>query len=271
MVKRNYGLNCFKNLDESLFEYASNHDLSSLEIHLDKTYTTVESFTDSKIEKLNQLAKDNNVRMALHNMHTVNIADILPYYRKKGIKYILEIVSLANKIDASHITAHIGSFYWFPAEKSMRKKALDRFIKSVGSIMEECEKKKVCFALENAVPLPFGSEYYYLGDHLEDFHYIFSRLDSDYFQLCLDTGHANVGDGVLNYITEFSSRIRVIHYHDNKGDDDNHLPVGEGTVDWIKIAEALAKIEFTGPFISECREIDPHEAAKRFEKYFEYL
>src|ERR1700728_1483648 len=50
--------------------------------------------------------------------------------------------------------------------------------------------------------------------------------------VCLDVGHANLGDGVPAALSELNAHIRSAHLHDNKGDKDSHLWPGDGTIDW---------------------------------------
>jgi sugar phosphate isomerase/epimerase len=60
-------------------------------------------------------------------------------------------------------------------------------------------------------------------------------LTTGHFQdigVCLDTGHAHLGDGVSVAIGELRSYIRSSHLHDNKGDRDAHLWPGDGTIAW---------------------------------------
>ncbi|HEX4308963.1 MAG TPA: sugar phosphate isomerase/epimerase family protein [Acidobacteriaceae bacterium] len=60
-------------------------------------------------------------------------------------------------------------------------------------------------------------------------------LTSGHFRdigVCLDVGHANLGDGVPAALSELSAHIRSAHLHDNKGDKDSHLWPGDGTIDW---------------------------------------
>jgi sugar phosphate isomerase/epimerase len=268
LADRNYGLNCFRNLNEENFVYASSHNLKSIEIHINKFYLTLESFTAQRIHELNNLCSKYNVKLSLHNPYSLNASDIIPSFRKSDLKFMITGIELAKELNAAHITAHIGNFYWFPDEKWMRKKALNRFIKSMAYVVELCEKYNVTFALENVVPIPQGTEYYFLGDKLSDFNYLFENLDSKYFLFCLDTGHANVAEGVLPYIDQFGEKIKCVHFHDNNGDDDTHLPVGSGNIDWDSVVKALNKISYNGPLISECREVKPHEAANLLEKYF---
>ncbi len=59
--------------------------------------------------------------------------------------------------------------------------------------------------------------------------------------VCLDLGHAHLGDGVPAALAELSDRIRTSHIHDNHGDKDAHLWPGEGTIDFSAAFEGLIK------------------------------
>src|SRR6201993_4516361 len=50
--------------------------------------------------------------------------------------------------------------------------------------------------------------------------------------VCLDTGHAHLGDGVVTTISELRPLIRSSHIHDNNGGRDEHLWPGDGTIAW---------------------------------------
>jgi sugar phosphate isomerase/epimerase len=50
--------------------------------------------------------------------------------------------------------------------------------------------------------------------------------------VCLDTGHAHLGDGVATTIAELRPLIRSSHVHDNNGNRDEHLWPGDGTIAW---------------------------------------
>ena len=50
--------------------------------------------------------------------------------------------------------------------------------------------------------------------------------------VCLDVGHAHLGDGVPAALAELGPLIRSAHLHDNKGDRDTHLWPGDGTIGW---------------------------------------
>lgn len=63
------------------------------------------------------------------------------------------------------------------------------------------------------------------------------------FRLCIDSGHLNVFSNVDSevWIKELGPLIAELHIHDNNGATDEHLPVGEGTVDFPRFFSLLKK------------------------------
>lgn len=265
---RKYGFNVYNITPEELLEYAAKHELSHIEINLTKKHSALKSFNRKRIDHLNRLTKKNSVELSLHLPHFLNIADIISPVRWTHLNYLKKSIFLAEQINATHITAHIGSFFWFPVTHWNRRNALNRYLKSLRKVIAICESKNVIIAIENVVPIPHGTDFYLLGDNIDDFRYIFENIDSDALRFCLDTGHANLAEGVLVYLTQLREKLVCIHYHDNYGKNDAHLPVGQGTVPWTEFVSELQKVPYHGPFISECRNIRPHEAAALMETYF---
>lgn len=78
-------------------------------------------------------------------------------------------------------------------------------------------------------------------------------VDDENFQICLDTGHAalfsdlSVGDAVR----ALGNHLKVLHVHDNFGDQDSHLWPLSGVIDWTDFVRALTEIGFCGVFSLE--------------------
>lgn len=55
---------------------------------------------------------------------------------------------------------------------------------------------------------------------------------------CLDPGHANVVSELPlgDWVDAFAPHLVELHLHDNHGQRDEHLPCGEGTVDWTALS-----------------------------------
>jgi sugar phosphate isomerase/epimerase len=57
--------------------------------------------------------------------------------------------------------------------------------------------------------------------------------------ICLDVGHANTM-GLLPQFVGLKPRMVNLHVHDNQGGFDEHLPIGDGTVDFGLVVRELA-------------------------------
>ena len=59
-------------------------------------------------------------------------------------------------------------------------------------------------------------------------------------KLHLDFGHSNFGmDGHGAFCRELGGHIRHVHFSDNRGRLDDHMPLGVGTVNWQSAVDAL--------------------------------
>jgi sugar phosphate isomerase/epimerase len=92
---------------------------------------------------------------------------------------------------------------------------------------------------------------------------LFEELTHIGLNYVLDTGHANMKEGVEAAYNLMKGRIRSTHVHDNNGTDDKHLfPfLSEGgTIDWKKGMELLRTREDQYPLLLELKE-QPEYAA----------
>jgi sugar phosphate isomerase/epimerase len=267
----NYGFTTFfENTLESI-DFAAKHSLKHVEINFTKQQTPDNAFTLEQVKKIKEIALSLNITLSYHIPFTENISDIIPPLRINSVKRLTSYIVSAGRMNAVSITVHPGIFYWFPISNFKRKKALNRLVTALNKLIPVCEESNVNIVLENLVPIPHGNDFYFLGDNIEDFEYIFENIQSEKIGFCLDTGHANMAEGADKYIERLSSKLYSIHYHDNMGTNDNHMVIGEGNIDWEAICKSLIAINYSGPIISECRNIQPHLAAKKFEEIYSNL
>jgi sugar phosphate isomerase/epimerase len=76
--------------------------------------------------------------------------------------------------------------------------------------------------------------------------------------VCFDSGHANMNEGVETAYRLLKNRIRSTHLHDNNGEEDSHLfpfvSTG-GTIDWQGTMKALRSQPDRYPLLLELREV----------------
>ena len=80
---------------------------------------------------------------------------------------------------------------------------------------------------------------------LYEFKYVVNNVDS--LLVHLDIPHAFTSGGmksVIEYINTFREKIAHIHWHDNNGKKDEHLPIGRGLINHKKAVDALKAIGY---------------------------
>ncbi len=68
-----------------------------------------------------------------------------------------------------------------------------------------------------------------------------SEVNNPYLGLCLDIGHQNVfsDQDAVEWVRKMDRHLFHVHLHDNDGLEDQHLPVGSGTIDFKPFYETL--------------------------------
>ena len=81
--------------------------------------------------------------------------------------------------------------------------------------------------------------------------------------MTLDIGHANH----MKYSADemYFDTIKHVHAHDNYGDDDTHLALGEGSIDLKRIINNLEEKNYDGIYIIEVNDYDS------IKKSYEYM
>jgi len=111
---------------------------------------------------------------------------------------------------------------------------------SLSCVLDHAERLGLCLCIENMFPRTRSLV------EPEEFAEIFASFPA--LRMTLDTGHANIGGRgskrTLEFIQRFSDRIVHIHASDNFGKEDNHLPIGAGTIEFQRIIKALKGIGY---------------------------
>jgi len=101
--------------------------------------------------------------------------------------------------------------------------------RTFGEALEDAERNGVDLFLENV----FDES----PDHLLR---LKNALGSKRLGFCFDAGHATLFSDhpVHKWLEAFGTDLRELHLHDNRGRRDEHLPVGEGTINLLGVLEA---------------------------------
>ena len=183
----------------------------------------------------------------------VNIASLQSQSRRNSIDQVKSSIDLASDIGAEAVVVHPGliTFLGRNFEDEVYSLA-DSAIKEIGEYGREVG---VLTTIEN---MPnFESMIY------QDMYRLNDLLVSLDMSMTLDIGHANH----VGYRADemYFDSIKHIHAHDNLGDDDSHLPFGEGSIDLKGIITNFEKKNYDGIYIIEVNDYDS------IKKSYEYL
>ncbi len=98
------------------------------------------------------------------------------------------------------------------------------------------------------------------------------RTGNDRMVHCFDYGHHNVFGQIssTDWLKQISSDKQIhFHFHDNNGTGDDHMPMGEGNIDWEK-----ARLDILDLGTNFSVTLEPHSkdnllrSLKYFQKYF---
>jgi len=249
---------------EKHFAYVKKHAIDHLELDFLRPVCAIERFTPARVSLIAKKAKAYGVSLSLHVPYVVDLSARILAVRRATIDYVKNIVRLGKTLNVSHVTLHIGVCHGSRKDKKHYFAARERVIEAIREIVVEARKCKVKLALENSSPVKRGTGFLSIGDNIEDLSFIFGHVKSPWLNLCLDLGHAQIAGGAGPFIKKFSSKIICVHYHDNMGEKDDHLDIGEGVIDFRQILLQLIKVGFKGPFVSETFDrLRPHETREK--------
>ena len=82
-------------------------------------------------------------------------------------------------------------------------------------------------------------------------HFVEEVLDAGAAAICLDLGHARLEGDVIDAIETVAEHVVLVHAHDNRGRQDEHLVPFDGTIDWPAAMTSLQKVGYDGTLILE--------------------
>lgn len=161
----------------------------------------------------------------------INIASYTKPVRDMSIGVYAQAIDWAKSIGATYIVVHIG---WRGDPNFPRTECLRRAEEAIGALAARASRAGVLLAVENVGW--FGQE---VCDQ-EEFTSLIKRLPQSAGAL-LDVGHALLaGWDVPRAARELAPRMVAMHLHDNNGTSDQHLPIGQGKLNWDALLPLLS-------------------------------
>jgi len=146
----------------------------------------------------------------------LNIASLNTGIRKESIKQMKDALNYGSKINATALTLHPGQIG--RNEERIRKYALELAIESIGELVDY---SNIIVSVEN-MPERFS----FLGNKVEELERIQNETGCG---LTVDVGHGNTCGNCEDFLD--LKNISYCHLNDNNGIKDQHITLGEGTLD----------------------------------------
>lgn len=205
------------------------------------------------IKYLMELKEKYEVDIVVHAPFSdLNPASMNDNVRRLTVNSIIEAIEGAFELDANVVTIHPG--YIPPLWSNYVEDILDNNFSSLNDIIEVAEDYGVMVGLEN-MPNYMGV----LGITPDDLNDIVRDIDSKYLGITFDIGHANTACGnPAKYVKELNKighGIIHVHCHDNNGNDDEHLKIGDGNIDFSSVLNELNTIGYNGILSFESKNI----------------
>jgi len=187
----------------------------------------------SNTNAIKKSLRDNKLDLVCHLPTFVSTADLTDSLRKASVKEMCDSLSVAHELGAQKAVIHpstVTGMGGYVLETV--KRYLFDFLSEMVLVASQLP---VVLCLENMFPRNiFGVE----PDDLSELFNTFPTL-----KFTLDTGHAHINDRggyrLLKLLELFGDRLGHLHFSDNHGVRDEHLAIGEGTIDFVKLIRML--------------------------------
>lgn len=204
--------------------------------------------TEKRVAKLKEIAKSKGIHYTVHAPFAdINIASPSKPLLNASINRLAQSMAYASDLNAKlwvlHPGAKTGISGFYPGED------WNQNVQTLGQLHETAEKQGLNIAIEN-LPEKYG----FIMKNPEDFQRFYKETNLNDIGLVLDVGHANLENQVIRFLKSLPDKIVLMHLSDNMGENDQHLGIGNGKIDWQQFAGTLEEIAYDKKIIIEAIE-----------------
>jgi sugar phosphate isomerase/epimerase len=225
-------------------DFAARLKVRFVEIKMDEPYL-LPALSKTKIrESTKDIVKSFNFKYSVHAPYIgINLASMNQTLRKASEKSILESIVFAADIDAKMVVSHVGRLSRdYP--KQMITQSLKNTIPCLRKLTNASKNHGIIFTIEN----DHRSNDQILAGYPEQLTFLIQEAGC---KLTLDVGHANTITKLETFIETLAEHIVNLHLHDNDGEQDTHLSLGKGNINFSAVLASLRKAGYNGPLTVE--------------------
>lgn len=173
----------------------------------------------------------------------IDISSLDDAKRQYALREVFQAVEAASALGVKYLVIHPGpERHDIPGEERLPR--MDRAASSLNQVARRCREKRVGLVLENMLPHLFTGP-------VRELLWILSSMAELDVGVCLDTGHAFLAGDLYGIVHKLSGHLWMVHASDNHANGDDHLPPGQGKIDWEQLLPLLARNGFRGTLILE--------------------
>jgi len=220
---------------------------------------TLDSYNRKDLVSVAKALADHNLSVTIHGpFMDLSPGGVDNMVRKVAVDRFSQTLDVASYFQPSAIVFHAGYNKWYFNGNS--KLWLERSLLTWEPILKKAKELKIPLALENV----FEEEPSTLRD-------LMIAFEDPFFGICFDLGHYYLFAKVpmKQWIEVLGKYFIELHLHDNHKNSDDHLPMGEGEINFDEFFALLQK--YSIPLIYT---IEPHrveDVERSFEACRRYL
>jgi sugar phosphate isomerase/epimerase len=233
---------------EEALAWAGAHGVHYVDVGLDgapEHPNAPDAWPDARVAAVREACARHGIHLGLHTLSGVNVAETSPFVAEGVDRYLRAYVDLAVRLGAEWIVVH-GGFHFGDREVRLAA-SLDRLAR----LVEHAERAGARLLLENLNREPDDAEVHYLAFSIEECRRYFGRLASPHLGWAFTVNHAHlVPEGIDGFLDAMDlGRCGEVRLADNRGDKEQHLRPGEGTIDFGRMFRRLEGAGYRGHYM----------------------
>jgi sugar phosphate isomerase/epimerase len=209
---------------------------------VDDGYHTLDK---QKVTALLETAQSHKFKYTLHcPFADINLASPSKPMLKASMKRLKQSMKYADQLNAELWVLHPGMItgitQFYPGSEWKQN------VQSIRKLAKTAKEYSLRIAIEN-LPLKYGS----IMKTPEDFQKLYTETGLNDIGIVLDTGHANLEAQIEPFLTQLPEKIFEMHLSDNMGEQDQHLGIGDGKINWQTLMQNLKRINYKGIIMVE--------------------
>lgn len=214
----------------------------------------VSDWNEARISNLNELILSTRIQPLFHGNFKAPLASDVEDFRAAAVAYTKKEIDIASQLNAPLII-HGGCIVEPKTIIQAKKIALENYLKSIIELADYAKKKNVDIYLENLSNYKNYRPFHYIFTCAEEYDFILRNLNNHTnVYLFLDIGHAHIGEGKpADVIINYHKKLKGISFSNNNGIQDQHLGIGDGSIDYAELILAIHQTQWSGLVAFETR------------------